>query len=187
MVHSVKGFLPGSQVDVRPVKHLDFVNQEMEFKMLSLTINVVISLFLVVQFLKIKVAKSVLNYSNSLSVKLLRELLGLADYGCFVDLGGIDGLLHITDMSWKRVKHPSDLVKIGDEIQVKVLSFDKEKNRVSLGLKQMQEDPWEDLITTYPVGSKVFGKVTNLTEYGCFVEIGVHRGTSSYVRNGLDK
>ena len=96
----------------------------------------------------------------------------LTDYGCFVDLGGIDDLLHITDMSWKRVKHPSDLVKIGDEISVKVLSFDKEKNRVSLGLKQMQEDPWEDLIATYPVGSKVFGKVTNLTEYGCFVEIG---------------
>ena len=146
MVHSVKGFLPGSQVDVRPVKHLDsFVNQEMEFKIVKL------------------------DYKRSNIVVSRRAIL--EDQGS-EDLGGIDGLLHITDMSWKRVKHPSDLVKIGDEIQVKVLSFDKEKNRVSLGLKQMQEDPWEDLITTYPVGSKVFGKVTNLTEYGCFVEIG---------------
>lgn len=175
MVHSVKGFLPGSQVDVRPVKHLDsFVNQEMEFKIVKLDYkrsNIVVSRRAILE-----------DQGSEERTKLLESLAvgkvvdgvvkNLTDYGCFVDLGGIDGLLHITDMSWKRVKHPSDLVKIGDEIQVKVLSFDKEKNRVSLGLKQMQEDPWEDLITTYPVGSKVFGKVTNLTEYGCFVEIG---------------
>ena len=175
MVHSVKGFLPGSQVDVRPVKHLDsFVNQEMEFKIVKLDYkrsNIVVSRRAILEDQGSEERTKLL---ESLAVGKVVEgvVKNLTDYGCFVDLGGIDGLLHITDMSWKRVKHPSDLVKIGDEIQVKVLSFDKEKNRVSLGLKQMQEDPWEDLITTYPVGSKVFGKVTNLTEYGCFVEIG---------------
>ena len=175
MVHSVKGFLPGSQVDVRPVKHLDaFVNQEMEFKIVKLDYkrnNIVVSRRAILEDQGSEERTKLL---DSLSVGKVVEgvVKNLTDYGCFVDLGGIDGLLHITDMSWKRVKHPSDLVKIGDEIEVKVLSFDKEKNRVSLGLKQMQEDPWEDLISTYPVGSKVFGKVTNLTEYGCFVEIG---------------
>jgi small subunit ribosomal protein S1 len=175
MVHSVKGFLPGSQVDVRPVKHLDsFVNQEMEFKIVKLDYkrsNIVVSRRAILEDQGSEERTKLL---ESLAVGKVVEgvVKNLTDYGCFVDLGGIDGLLHITDMSWKRVKHPSDLVKIGDEISVKVLSFDKEKNRVSLGLKQMQEDPWEDLIATYPVGSKVFGKVTNLTEYGCFVEIG---------------
>ncbi len=95
----------------------------------------------------------------------------LTDYGAFLDLGGIDGLLHITDMAWKRVKHPSEVVNIGDEIDVKVLKFDRDKNRVSLGLKQLGEDPWQDLVRRYPSGTRIFGKVSNLTDYGCFVEI----------------
>ena len=110
---------------------------------------------------------------DSLSVGLTVKgiVKNLTDYGAFVDLGGIDGLLHITDMSWKRIKHPSELIQIGDEIDVKVLSYDRDKKRVSLGLKQLAEDPWEDLQDQYPLNSKVFGKVTNITEYGCFVEI----------------
>ena len=104
-----------------------------------------------------------------------QEIVGivknLTDYGAFLDLGGIDGLLHITDMAWKRVKHPSEVVEVGNEMKVKVLKFDRERNRVSLGLKQLGEDPWVDLVRRYPEGSRLFGKVTNIADYGCFVEI----------------
>ena len=173
-VNSVKGFLPGSQVDVKPMKHQDFlVGQEMEFKIVKIDKkrnNIVVSRRSILEEQGSEDRQKLL---DSLSVGLTVKgiVKNLTDYGAFVDLGGIDGLLHITDMSWKRIKHPSELIQIGDEIDVKVLSYDRDKKRVSLGLKQLAEDPWEDLQDQYPLNSKVFGKVTNITEYGCFVEI----------------
>lgn len=174
IVSTVKGFLPGSQVDVRPMKHQDsLVGQEMEFKIVKIDKkrnNIVVSRRSILEEQGSEDRQKLLdNLSVGLSVKGIVK--NLTDYGAFVDLGGIDGLLHITDMSWKRVKHPSELIQIGDEIDVKVLSYDKDKKRVSLGLKQLAEDPWEDLQEKYPLNSKVFGRVTNITEYGCFVEI----------------
>ena len=174
IVNTVKGFLPGSQVDVKPMKHQDsLVGQEMEFKIVKIDKkrnNIVVSRRSILEDQGSEDRQKLL---DSLSVGLTVKgiVKNLTDYGAFVDLGGIDGLLHITDMSWKRIKHPSELIQIGDEIEVKVLSYDKEKKRVSLGLKQLAEDPWEDLQDKYPLNSKVFGKVTNITEYGCFVEI----------------
>ncbi|HAV93391.1 MAG: 30S ribosomal protein S1 [Legionellales bacterium] len=174
IVNSVKGFLPGSQVDVKPMKNQDFlVGQEMELKVVKIDKkrnNIVVSRR---SILEEQGSEERTKLLDSLSVGLTVKgiVKNLTDYGAFVDLGGIDGLLHITDMSWKRIKHPSELIQIGDEIDVKVLSFDREKRRVSLGLKQLAEDPWEDLQDQYPLNSKVFGKVTNITEYGCFVEI----------------
>lgn len=174
IVSTVKGFLPGSQVDVRPMKHQDsLLGQEMEFKIVKIDKkrnNIVVSRRSILEEQGSEDRQKLLdNLSVGLSVKGIVK--NLTDYGAFVDLGGIDGLLHITDMSWKRVKHPSELIQIGDEIDVKVLSYDKDKKRVSLGLKQLAEDPWEDLQEKYPLNSKVFGRVTNITEYGCFVEI----------------
>lgn len=171
---SVKGFLPGSQVDVRPIKLQEtLVGQEMEFKIVKLDQkrnNIVVSRRAILEEQGSEDRDKII---ASLEVGKVIEgtVKNLTDYGAFVDLGGIDGLLHITDMSWKRIKHPSDLVKIGEEINVKILSYDREKSRVSLGLKQLQEDPWEDLEEKFPINTKVFGKVTNMTEYGCFVEI----------------
>lgn len=173
-VQGIRAFLPGSLVDVRPIRdtsHLE--GQPLEFKVLKLDEkrnNVVVS------------RRAVMEAENSADRQVLlanlaegQEVKGiiknLTDYGAFVDLGGVDGLLHITDMSWKRIKHPSEIVEVGQEMLVKVLKFDKEASRVSLGLKQMGEDPWESLKNRFPVGSKVKAKVTNLTDYGCFAEL----------------
>ncbi|XBC41559.1 MAG: 30S ribosomal protein S1 [Buchnera aphidicola (Kaburagia rhusicola rhusicola)] len=170
----IRAFLPGSLVDVRPVRETSHLEgKELEFKVIKLDQkrnNVVVS------------RRAVIESENNIERNLLLETLqegmeskgivkNLTDYGAFVDLGGVDGLLHITDMAWKRVKHPSEIVNIGDEIKVKILKFDREKTRVSLGLKQLGEDPWTNISKRYPEGSKLTGKVTNLTDYGCFVEI----------------
>ncbi|PWV71269.1 30S ribosomal protein S1 [Halomonas sp. A11-A] len=173
-VDSIRAFLPGSLVDVRPVRdttHLE--NKELDFKVIKLDPkrnNVVVS------------RRAVLEAENSAEREALlatlqegQQIVGivknLTDYGAFVDLGGVDGLLHITDMAWKRIKHPSEIVAVGDEITVKVLKFDRERNRVSLGLKQLGEDPWVNIKDRYPEGTKVRAVVTNLTDYGCFAEL----------------
>ncbi|MEE9351899.1 MAG: 30S ribosomal protein S1 [Thiotrichaceae bacterium] len=171
---AIRAFLPGSLVDVRPVRDTAYLEgKELEFKLIKLDQrrnNVVVSRRAVVEEEYSAEREALLeNLEEGQSVKGIVK--NLTDYGAFIDLGGIDGLLHITDMAWKRVKHPSEVVQIGDEIDVKVLKFDKEKSRVSLGLKQLGEDPWQDLIRRYPVNTHLFGKVSNLTDYGCFVEI----------------
>ncbi len=173
-LNEVRAFLPGSLVDVRPIRepiHLE--GKELEFKVIKLDQkrnNVFVS------------RRAVLEAENSVEREQLLENLeegmsvagivkNLTDYGAFVDLGGVDGLLHITDMAWKRIKHPSEIVAIGDEIDVRVLKFDREKNRVSLGLKQLGDDPWSSIKDRYPESTKVKARVTNLTDYGCFAEI----------------
>jgi small subunit ribosomal protein S1 len=173
-VNSVRAFLPGSLVDVRPVRdttHLE--GKELEFKVIKLDAkrnNVVVSRRAVIEAESSAERETLLaNLEEGHEVKGIVK--NLTDYGAFVDLGGVDGLLHITDMAWKRVKHPSEIVNVGDEINVKVLKFDKEKQRVSLGMKQMGSDPWQEIAARYPEGTKLSGSVTNLTDYGCFVEI----------------
>ncbi len=173
-LENIRAFLPGSLVDVRPIRdtsHLE--NKELEFKLIKLDRprnNIVVS------------RRAIMEAENSVEREALLETLeegkvvkgivkNLTDYGAFVDLGGIDGLLHITDMAWKRVKHPSEVVAIGDEIDVQVLKFDKERERVSLGLKQLGDDPWKDIARRYPNSTRIQGKVTNIADYGCFVEI----------------
>jgi small subunit ribosomal protein S1 len=173
-IKDVRAFLPGSLVDVRPVRDPAYLEgKELEFKIIKLDRkrnNVVVSRRAVVES----------EYSEERE-KLMERLVegailpgvvkNLTDYGAFVDLGGIDGLLHITDMAWKRVRHPSEVVEVGQELQVRVLKFDRERNRVSLGLKQLGEDPWDNIARRYPNGTRIFGKVSNVTDYGCFVEI----------------
>jgi len=174
MVNGIRAFLPGSLVDIRPVKDTTpYENKEMELKVIKLDRkrnNVVVS------------RRAVLEASQGADRQALLETLkegvvvkgvvkNITDYGAFVDLGGIDGLLHITDLAWRRVKHPSEVLVVGDEVEAKVLKFDQEKNRVSLGLKQLGDDPWVGLSRRYPQGTRLFGKVTNLTDYGSFVEI----------------
>ena len=173
-VNTVRAFLPGSLVDVRPVRdttHLE--GKELEFKVIKLDAkrnNVVVSRRAVIEAESSAERESLLaNLEEGHEIKGIVK--NLTDYGAFVDLGGVDGLLHITDMAWKRVKHPSEIVNVGDEINVKVLKFDKEKQRVSLGMKQMGNDPWQEIASRYPEGTKISGQVTNLTDYGCFVEI----------------
>jgi small subunit ribosomal protein S1 len=173
-VDSIRAFLPGSLVDVRPVRdttHLE--GKELEFKVIKLDQkrnNVVVSRRAVIESENSQERDELLaNLVEGQEVKGIVK--NLTDYGAFVDLGGVDGLLHITDMAWKRVKHPSEIVNVGDEINVKVLKFDREKTRVSLGLKQLGEDPWQAIANRYPEGSKLTGSITNLTDYGCFVEI----------------
>jgi len=173
-VNSVRAFLPGSLVDVRPVRdttHLE--GKELEFKVIKLDAkrnNVVVSRRAVIEAESSAERETLLaNLEEGHEVKGIVK--NLTDYGAFVDLGGVDGLLHITDMAWKRVKHPSEIVNVGDEINVKVLKFDKDKSRVSLGMKQMGNDPWQEIAQRYPEGTKITGQVTNLTDYGCFVEI----------------
>ncbi|MFC4699325.1 30S ribosomal protein S1 [Glaciecola siphonariae] len=173
-VNTVRAFLPGSLVDVRPVRettHLE--GKELEFKVIKLDAkrnNVVVSRRAVIEAESSAERDQLLqNLEEGDEVKGIVK--NLTDYGAFVDLGGVDGLLHITDMAWKRVKHPSEIVNVGDEINVKVLKFDKEKSRVSLGMKQMGNDPWQEIAERYPEGSRLSGAVTNLTDYGCFVEI----------------
>ncbi len=173
-VNAVRAFLPGSLVDVRPIRdtsHLE--GKELEFKVIKLDAkrnNVVVSRRAVIEAESSAERDELLaNLEEGHEVKGIVK--NLTDYGAFVDLGGVDGLLHITDMAWKRVKHPSEIVNVGDEINVKVLKFDKEKSRVSLGMKQMGSDPWQEIAARYPEGAKLTGQVTNLTDYGCFVEI----------------
>jgi small subunit ribosomal protein S1 len=173
-INTVRAFLPGSLVDVRPVRetvHLE--GKELEFKVIKLDAkrnNVVVSRRAVIEAESSAERDQLLsNLEEGDEVKGIVK--NLTDYGAFVDLGGVDGLLHITDMAWKRVKHPSEIVNVGDEINVKVLKFDKEKSRVSLGMKQMGNDPWQEIANRYPEGARLSGAVTNLTDYGCFVEI----------------
>jgi small subunit ribosomal protein S1 len=171
---AVRAFLPGSLVDVRPVRDTAYLEgKEQEFKVIKLDRkrnNVVVSRRAVVEEEYSAERDSLLkNLEEGMEVKAVVK--NLTDYGAFLDMGGIDGLLHITDMAWRRVKHPSEVVEIGDEINVKVLKFDRERQRVSLGLKQMGEDPWVNISRRYPESTRVFGKVTNIADYGCFVEI----------------
>ena len=170
----VRAFLPGSLVDVRPVRDPSYLEgKPLEFKVIKLDRkrnNVVVSRRAVVEEEYSEERDKLLeNLQEGITVKGVVK--NLTDYGAFVDLGGIDGLLHITDMAWKRVKHPSEVVNVGDEIDVKVLRFDREKNRVSLGIKQLGADPWEAIARRYPPTTRMFGKVTNIADYGCFVEI----------------
>jgi len=173
-VSDIRAFLPGSLVDVRPVRdtaHLE--GKDLEFKVIKLDQkrnNVVVSRRAVIES-ESSVERDALLESLAEGLEVKGIVKNLTDYGAFVDLGGIDGLLHITDMAWKRVKHPSEIVNVGDEIQVKVLKFDRERTRVSLGMKQLGEDPWVAIAKRYPEGAKLSGRVTNLTDYGCFVEI----------------
>ena len=173
-LNDIRAFLPGSLVDVRPVRDASYLEgKELEFKIIKLDRrrnNVVVSRRAVVETESSGERDNLLeNLQEGQVVKGVVK--NLTDYGAFVDLGGVDGLLHITDMAWKRVKHPSEVVNVGDEIDVKILKFDREKNRVSLGLKQLGNDPWVDIARRYPEKSRLFGKVTNIAEYGCFVEI----------------
>ena len=174
MVNGIRAFLPGSLVDIRPVKDTTpYEGKEMEFKVIKLDRkrnNVVVSRRAVMEATQGADRQSLLDNIKEGSV--VRGLVkNITDYGAFVDLGGIDGLLHITDLAWRRVKHPSEVLAVGDEVEAKVLKFDQEKNRVSLGLKQLGEDPWVGLSRRYPQRNRLFGKVTNLTDYGAFVEI----------------
>jgi len=174
MVNGIRAFLPGSLVDIRPVKDTTpYENKTMEFKVIKLDRkrnNVVVS--------RRAVLEETMGADREAVLASLKEgavvkgiVKNITDYGAFVDLGGIDGLLHITDLAWRRVKHPSEVLAVGDEVEAKVLKFDQEKNRVSLGIKQMGDDPWTGLSRRYPQGTRLFGKVTNLTDYGAFVEI----------------
>jgi small subunit ribosomal protein S1 len=174
MCNGIRAFLPGSLVDVRPVKDTTpYENKESEFKVIKLDRkrnNVVVSRKAVLEQSMGADRESLLaNLKEGATVKGVVK--NITEYGAFVDLGGIDGLLHITDLAWRRVKHPSEVVNVGDEVTAVVLKFDQDKNRVSLGLKQLGEDPWVGLSRRYPTGTRMFGKVANLTDYGCFVEI----------------
>ena len=174
MVNGIRAFLPGSLVDIRPVKDTTpYENKTMELKVIKLDRkrnNVVVSRRAVLEASVGADREAILeNLKEGAIVKGVVK--NITDYGAFVDLGGIDGLLHITDLAWRRVKHPSEVLTVGDEIEAKILKFDQEKNRVSLGIKQMGDDPWNGLARRYPQGTRMFGKVTNLTDYGAFVEI----------------
>ena len=173
-INGIRAFLPGSLVDVRPVRetgHLE--GQELEFKVIKLDQkrnNVVVSRRAVMEQANSAEREALLaTLQEGMSVKGIVK--NLTDYGAFVDLGGVDGLLHITDMAWKRIKHPSEIVEVGQEIDVKILKFDRERNRVSLGLKQLGEDPWVDIKGRYPENARVMARITNLTDYGCFAEL----------------
>ena len=173
-IEDIRAFLPGSLVDVRPVRDTTYLEgKPLEFKVIKLDRrrnNVVVSRRAVVEE-ESSAEREQLLESLQEGVTIKGIVKNLTDYGAFVDLGGIDGLLHITDMAWKRVKHPTEVVNVGDELDVKVLKFDRERNRVSLGLKQMGADPWVDIARRYPEGTRLFGRVTNIADYGCFVEI----------------
>jgi len=173
-VNTIRAFLPGSLVDTRPIRDVDhLMNKDLEFKLIKLDQkrnNVVVSRRAVLESVNTGERDALLNrLQEGQSIKGVVK--NLTDYGAFVDLGGIDGLLHITDMSWKRIKHPSEIVAVGEEVEVKVLKFDRERNRVSLGLKQLGEDPWVEIKRRYPEGTKVRAVITNLTDYGCFAEL----------------
>src|SRR3990167_5504136 len=171
---TVRAFLPGSLVDVKPVRDPGYLEgKPLEFKIIKMDKrrnNVVVSRRAVME-----AESSAERHARLSELQEGDELVGvvknITDYGAFVDLGGVDGLLHITDISWKRIKHPSEALTIGDEVRVKVLKFDREKNRVSLGMKQLGEDPWVNIARRYPMNSRLFGKITNVTDYGCFVQV----------------
>ena len=174
LVNGIRAFLPGSLVDTRPTKDLTpYENKTLEFKVIKLDRkrnNVVLS--------RRQVLEASMGEERQKLLETLHEgavvkgvVKNITDYGAFVDLGGIDGLLHITDMAWRRVRHPSEVLQVGQEVEAKVLKFDQEKSRVSLGVKQLGEDPWVGLARRYPQGTRLFGKVTNLTDYGAFVEV----------------
>jgi small subunit ribosomal protein S1 len=173
-MNEIRAFLPGSLVDVRPVRDTSYLEgKPLDFKVIKLDRrrnNVVVSRRAVVERENSEERAALLETMQE-GMVLKGVVKNLTDYGAFVDLGGVDGLLHITDMAWRRVKHPSEIVNVGDEIEVKVLKFDRDRIRVSLGLKQLGEDPWIDIAHRYPEGTRVAGKVTNLADYGCFVEI----------------
>jgi small subunit ribosomal protein S1 len=173
-IGTIRAFLPGSLVDVRPVRDPSYLEgKELEFKVIKMDLkrnNIVVSRRAVVEEESSADRQALLNSLHDGQI-LNGVVKNLTDYGAFIDLGGIDGLLHITDISWKRVKHPSELLTVGQDVRVKVLSFDSERNRVSLGMKQLGNDPWVDLVERYPIGKRLEGKVTNITDYGCFVEI----------------
>ena len=173
-ISSIRAFLPGSLVDVRPVRDTSYLEgKPLEFKVIKVDRrrnNVVVSRRAVVENENSAEREALLD-SLSEGTVITGLVKNLTDYGAFIDLGGIDGLLHITDMAWRRVKHPSEVVNIGDEIEVRVLKFDRERQRVSLGLKQLGDDPWVDIARRYPEHSRLFGKVSNIADYGCFVEI----------------
>jgi small subunit ribosomal protein S1 len=173
-INKIRAFLPGSLVDVKPVRDPESLEgKEFDFKVIKIDAkrnNIVVSRRLVMEAENSVEREALLeNLSEGDEVKGIVK--NLTDYGAFIDLGGVDGLLHITDMSWKRIKHPSEILTIGDEIKVKILKFDRTNARVSLGLKQLGEDPWADISNRYPIGKRLTGKVTNITDYGCFVEI----------------
>ena len=173
-IRDVRAFLPGSLVDVRPVRDPAYLEgKDLEFKIIKLDRkrnNVVVSRRAVVESEHSEEREQLLEKLQEGAI-LHGVVKNLTDYGAFVDLGGIDGLLHITDMAWKRVRHPSEVVNVGDELDVRVLKFDRERNRVSLGLKQLGDDPWVSITRRYPSGTRLFGKVSNVTDYGCFVEL----------------
>ena len=173
-IGALRAFLPGSLVDVRPVRDTAYLEgKDLEFKVIKIDQkrnNVVLSRRAVVES-EFSAEKEALLENLKEGAIVAGVVKNLTDYGAFIDLGGVDGLLHITDMAWKRVRHPSEAVEIGQELQVKVLKYDQEKNRVSLGLKQLGEDPWLNITRRYPSGTRLFGKVSNLTDYGCFVEL----------------
>ncbi|GJM09534.1 MAG: 30S ribosomal protein S1 [Lysobacteraceae bacterium] len=173
-VRDIRAFLPGSLVDVRPVRDPGYLEgKELEFKIIKLDRrrnNLVVSRRAVVES-EYSVEREQLLETLEEGAVVKGVVKNLTDYGAFIDLGGIDGLLHITDMAWKRVRHPSEVVNVGDELEVRVLKFDRERSRVSLGLKQLGEDPWSHIARRYPVGTRLFGSVSNITDYGCFVEI----------------
>ena len=173
-IENVRAFLPGSLVDVRPVRDTSYLEgKPLEFKVIKLDQkrnNVVVSRRAVVEQ-EFSAERSALMDNLQEGAVVKGTVKNLTDYGAFVDLGGIDGLLHITDMAWKRVKHPSEVVKVGDEVEVRILKFDRERSRVSLGLKQLGADPWQNIARRYPANTRLFGKVTNIADYGCFVEI----------------
>jgi len=173
-IENVRAFLPGSLVDVRPVRDTSYLEgKPLEFKVIKLDQkrnNVVVSRRAVVEQ-EFSAERSALLENLQEGAVVRGTVKNLTDYGAFVDLGGIDGLLHITDMAWKRVKHPSEVVKVGDEVEVRILKFDRERSRVSLGLKQLGADPWQNIARRYPPNTRVFGKVTNIADYGAFVEI----------------
>ncbi len=173
-VDNIRAFLPGSLVDVRPVRDPAYLEgKDLDFKIIKLDRhrnNLVVSRRAVVES-EFSAEREALLERLEEGVIVKGVVKNLTDYGAFLDLGGIDGLLHITDMAWKRVRHPSEVVEVGSEMEVRVLRYDRERNRVSLGLKQLGDDPWQDLNRRYPTGTRLFGKVTNITDYGCFVEI----------------
>ncbi|MBK6435261.1 MAG: 30S ribosomal protein S1 [Rhodanobacteraceae bacterium] len=173
-IRDVRAFLPGSLVDVRPVRDTSYLEgKDLEFKIIKLDRkrnNVVVSRRAVVES-EFSVEREQLMERLQENAVVKGVVKNLTDYGAFVDLGGIDGLLHITDMAWKRVRHPSEVVEVGQELDVRVLKFDRERNRVSLGLKQLAEDPWVNIARRYPSTARIFGKVSNVTDYGCFVEL----------------
>ncbi len=173
-IDGIRAFLPGSLVDVRPVRDPSYLEgKDLEFKIIKLDRrrnNLVVSRRAVVEHEFAAEREDLIDRLEEGAV-VKGVVKNLTDYGAFIDLGGIDGLLHITDMAWKRVRHPSEVVEVGDELEVRVLRFDRERMRVSLGLKQLGEDPWDNIDRRYPPGSRLFGRVTNITDYGCFVEI----------------